>query len=318
MKLLIIGTGGIGGFYGYKLQHCGNQVTFTARGCHLKALKKNGLVLEHEGTTYQANINVYSHEEIIEKFRPDDFDLIILTLKSHSTVHFVKEMGNWLKNHPTCVLSLQNGVDNENLLSNLLGKRWVIGGLAVRIGSHIVKPGIIQATGKAEIITGVWPNSGHHLDPRNAVINQFSAALNMASIPHQISNNIQKEMWRKLMINNGVNPLSAITGLDTFTLTNQEALSNIVYCMMQETIHAASTDGVELTQQDLTEMFALIKTFNPIKTSMLIDKEQGKKMELESIVKAVLNRCEKIGIDAPYNKMAFALLDLEERLSLRS
>jgi 2-dehydropantoate 2-reductase len=308
LKILIIGTGGIGGYYGYKLQHSGNQVVFTARGRHLEALKNNGLTLVHENTTFQTNVNVHSHEEIINKFRPDDFDFIILTLKSHSTFHFVNEMGRWLKNHPTFILSLQNGVDNENILSRLLGEQWVIGGLAVRIGSHVVKPGVIKSTGKAEIIFGVWPNNYHYSDVLSSVINQISGTLNLAYIPNEVSSDIQKELWRKLMINNGVNPLSAITGLDTFTLTNQEKFGDIVFAMMQETLSAASADGVNLTQQDLTEMFELIKTFSPIKTSMLMDKEHGRTMELDSILGAVLNRCEKMGIDAPYNKMAYALL----------
>ena len=308
MKILFIGSGGIGGYYGYKLLQSGNQIVFTARGKHLTAIKKNGLTLEHENTTYRTNIDVHSHKQIREKFRPDDFDLIILTLKSHSTSHFVEEMGSWLKEHPTFVLSLQNGVDNENILSSLIGEQRVIGGLAVRIGSHVVKPGVIKSTGKAEIIAGIWPNISHHPDSRNTVLKQFTAALKHAQIPHVISTDIQKELWRKLIINNGVNPLSALTGLDTFALTNQDKLGGIVYCMMQETVNAAAADGVNLTQQDLTEMFELIKTFTPIKTSMLMDKEQGREMELDSIVKVVINRCEKLGLDAPYNKMAYALL----------
>jgi 2-dehydropantoate 2-reductase len=308
LKILIIGTGGIGGYYGYKLQQSGNQVIFTARSTHLDALNKNGLTLVHEEEIFHAPVNVYSHEQIIEKFRADDFDLIILTLKSHSTSHFIKEMGSWLKEHPTFVLSLQNGVDNENILSSLLGERLVIGGLAVRIGSHVVKPGVIKSTGKAEIIIGAWPNSNCNCDSRNTTLNQFSAALHLAHIPNEITTDIQKELWRKLMINNGVNPLSAITGLDTFSLTNHDKLGKIAYAMMQETASAASADEVKLTQQDLTEMFELIKTFTPIKTSMLMDKEQGREMELDSIVGVVLNRCKKLGIDAPYNKMAYALL----------
>jgi 2-dehydropantoate 2-reductase len=82
LKILIIGTGGIGGYYGYKLQHSGNQVVFTDRGLHLEALMNNRLTLVHENTTFQTNVNVHSHEEIIKKFRPDDFDLITLTALS--------------------------------------------------------------------------------------------------------------------------------------------------------------------------------------------------------------------------------------------
>ena len=197
----------------------------------------------------------------------------------------------------------------------MLGSQYVLGGLAVRIGSHVLSPGVIQSTGKAEIIIGAWPNDAEHSSPVPSpvpsIVSQFSDVLAQASIPNQVSTDIRRELWRKLMINNGVNPLSAITGLDTFALTNHERLGSLVYGMMQETVNAAKADGVELTQQDLSEMFELIKTFKPIKTSMLMDKEHGRKMELDSIIGVVLQRSETLGIQAPYNTMAFALLTSE-------
>lgn len=315
MKILIIGTGGIGAYYGYFLQQSGNDIVFTARGEHLAALEENGLTLIHEGTTYCTPVKAHTHGYLAQHFEANEFDLIILTLKAHSTDAFVKEMGSWLTSHPTFVLSLQNGVDNENILADLLGSQYVLGGLAVRIGSHVLSPGVIQSTGKAEIIIGAWPNDAEHSSPVPSpvpsIVSQFSDVLAQASIPNQVSTDIRRELWRKLMINNGVNPLSAITGLDTFALTNHERLGSLVYGMMQETVNAAKADGVELTQQDLSEMFELIKTFKPIKTSMLMDKEHGRKMELDSIIGVVLQRSETLGIQAPYNTMAFALLTSE-------
>lgn len=311
MKILIIGTGGIGAYYGYFLQQSGNDVVFTARGEHLAALEENGLTLIHEETTYCNPVNVHTHDFLAQHYKASEFDLIILTLKAHSTADFVKEMGSWLTSHPTFILSLQNGVDNENTLADLLGSQYVLGGLAVRIGSHVLSPGVVKSTGKAEIIIGAWPNDVEHPSPVPSIISQFSDALSQASIPNQVSTDIRRELWRKLMINNGVNPLSAITGLDTFALSNHEKLGSLVYAMMQETVNAAKADGVELTQQDLSEMFELIKTFNPIKTSMLTDKEHGRKMELDSIIGVILQRSDALGIPAPYNTMAFALLSSE-------
>ena len=110
------------------------------------------------------------------------------------------------------------------------------------------------------------------------------------------------------MINNGVNPLSALTGLDTRSLTHHPEFGKIVHGMMAETVAASKADDVNLGPEDLAEMFDLISNFNAIKTSMLVDKEKGRPLELDSIAGAVLRRCESLGIKAPYTMTVNALL----------
>ena len=83
------------------------------------------MTLIHEGTTYCTPVKAHTHGYLAQHFEANEFDLIILTLKAHSTDAFVKEMGSWLTSHPTFVLSLQNGVDNENILADLLGSQYV-------------------------------------------------------------------------------------------------------------------------------------------------------------------------------------------------
>ncbi|MCL1485400.1 MAG: hypothetical protein MH208_14390 [Marinobacter sp.] len=110
------------------------------------------------------------------------------------------------------------------------------------------------------------------------------------------------------MINNGVNPLSALTGLDTRSLTHHPEFGKIVYGMMAETIEASKADNVNLGQKDLDEIFELISNFNAIKTSMLVDKERGRPLELDCIAGAVLRCCELLGVEAPYTATINALL----------
>src|SRR5690554_3547781 len=83
----------------------------------------------------------------------------------------------------------------------------------------------------------------------------------------------------------------------------------MVYGMMAETVEASRADGVNLTQQDLDDMFELISRFNAIKTSMLVDQEKGRPLERPSIAGAVLRRCEKLGVEAPYTFAVSALLN---------
>ncbi|NLW04992.1 MAG: ketopantoate reductase family protein [Pseudomonadaceae bacterium] len=310
----MIGAGGIGGYYAAKLFTAGHQLVLTARGKHLTALQENGLSVHYDGQQMVCPIPAVNHAKLVKNYHPNNFDAIIITLKSTATVALLEELGDWLRLGETPVLSLQNGVDNEPLLAKALGKNRVLGGLAVRIGGHIIKPGVIEAVGVAQIIMGEWPSSSglqaNQVNP-NPLLISLQSEFELAGIPTLITNNISHELWRKLIINNGVNPISALTGLDTKSLTQHPHFSKIIYGMMMETAAAAKADNLELGIKDVDAMFELISNFNAIKTSMLVDKEKGRPLELDSIAGAVLRRSKALGIDAPYTTTVNALLEHE-------
>ena len=307
LRLLIVGAGGIGGYYAARLLHAGHEVVLTARGAHLAALEEQGLTVQYGDEVWSFPVQSMDHSEVVARFRPDDFDVVLVTLKSTATEAMLAELGPWLYHGKVPVLSLQNGVDNEPALASLLGEHRVLGGLAVRIGGHIVRPGVVEAEGPAQIVMGEWPMVLGS-DRRGPLLQQLQKAFEAAGIPTTVSDNIRYELWRKLVINNGVNPLSALTGLDTRSLTHHPEFRKIVHGMMAETVAASKADDVNLGPEDLAEMFDLISNFNAIKTSMLVDKEKGRPLELDSIAGAVLRRCERLGIEAPYTRTVSALL----------
>lgn len=311
MQFLILGAGGIGCYYGAHLQLYGHSVCYVARGAHLHAMQRNGLKIRHEDLAFDQKVDAVDIEALSHKRQSKTFDLILLTLKAGATKAILKQLKPWLQDSDTPILSLQNGVDNEPLIAQSIGQCRTLGGLAVRIGGHILEPGIIEAKGPAQVIMGSWPN---HLNDQvfsPDVLQKFANTFNEAGIPTRITPDIRHELWRKLLINNGVNPLSALTGLDTRRLTAHPMLGKTVYRMMQEVANVASIDDVNLTQKDVDEMFELISTFDAIKTSMLVDKEKGRPLELESISGAVIKRAAKLGIDVPNTELVYALLKLE-------
>lgn len=308
LNILMIGAGGIGGYYAARLAEHGHRVVLTARGRHLEALQASGLQVDYEGRLINCPAPALDHATLIQSYHPDDFDLVVMTLKSTATEPVMEELGDWLSRGSVPVLSLQNGVDNEPLIADRLGENRVLGGLAVRIGGHITEPGKVFAEGVAQIVMGAWPKASDADDARLPLLRRLESAFNDAGIPTTVTPDIRYELWRKLVINNGVNPLSALTGLDTQSLTHHPEFGKVVYGMMAETVEASKADGVNLTRQDLDEMFELIRSFNAIKTSMLVDKEKGRPLELDSIAGAVLKRCEALGIEAPYTFLVNALL----------
>jgi len=307
MHFVVIGTGGIGGYYGARLQANGHPVTFIARGNHLQAMQTGGLRVNHPEWRFDAPVTACSLEQFLQSPSSSEADLIILCVKAIDTEAVARRLTDRLGKSSAPVLSLQNGVDNEAVLARHLGPERVLGGLAVRIGSHLTAPGIIDAVGPAQIVMGQWPTAAAATDSEK-LLHQLDTVFNQAGIPTRVTDNIRLELWRKLVINNGVNPLSAITRLDTGTLLRDPGLSRIVYGLMAEATAAAAADGVPLGETDCREMFELIRHFDPIKTSMLVDFEHNRPLELEEICGAVLSRSQRLQREAPYTFTVYQLL----------
>ncbi len=311
LRILIIGAGGIGAYYGARLQTGRHRVSFVARGDHLQAMCQHGLQVEHPDFSFQQAVDALSIDQLLEQRQAGDYDLVLLTTKAGTTALLMQQLSNWLQQHPTLpVLSLQNGIDNEPLIGQSIGDARTLGGLAVRIGGHVTEPGCISAKGPAQVIFGAWPNNA--MNPSiGPVLLCIEQAFNAAGIPTAVSPDIQLELWKKLLINNGVNPLSTLTGLDTQTLSNHPRLGTSVYRMMQEAAQAAHSDNIELSPQDVDAMFELICTFEPIKTSMLVDYEKGRPLELDEIAGTVIERNQRIGQQAPVTELVRGLLELK-------
>ncbi|PHR82777.1 MAG: 2-dehydropantoate 2-reductase [Colwellia sp.] len=310
LKIAIIGAGGIGCYYGARLQSANHKVVYIARGEHLDALTSSGLTLTHPDFTFKDNVTACSLSTFFEQYEPNDFDIYLLCVKANITEEIAKELQPWLKRfqQTITIISLQNGVDNEAILKKHLPDSFVVGGLAVRIGGHISEPGIVQAKGVAQLIIGKWP---HANEKSNSQLTAWSLIFQKAKIPTQIVSNIRFELWRKLLINNGVNPLSALTGLDTKKLTHHPRFGKIVYQLMKEVAQVSCVEHEVISTKDVDEMYKLIRTFEPIKTSMLVDYEKGRALELDEICGAVLKRSQIINVSVPYTEVVYALLEHE-------
>ncbi|WP_440995539.1 ketopantoate reductase family protein [Arhodomonas sp. SL1] len=311
MRVVIIGIGGIGGYYAARLQRTGNEVIAVARGRQLEALQHNGLRVEHpefhfaEAMTAVDMPGLHAHD-------PAAVDAVLLATKSASTPEIARGLREWFdgRGHRTAVLSLQNGVDNEPLLAEALGDDLVIGGLSIRVGTHVTAPGVVEATGPGQVTAGVWPDRASA--PAGIATERLPhilSGLEVAGVPVQETDDIRRELWRKLVINNGVNPISAVTGWDSWHLTHDERIAPLLKRLMRETASVARADGVTLNERDVEEMFAIIHDLDPIKTSMLVDREHGRPLELDAICGAVLERARRLGEDTPATEMVSALLE---------
>ncbi len=307
MKFVMLGAGGIGAYYAAKLLAAGHDGVIVARGAHLAAMQNDGLEIIHPDFSFHAPVVAMDVETLCREKSCQEFDLIILAVKSGETRPIMTQMSEWLSGSDVPVMSIQNGVLNEAGIAETVGQSRTIGGLAVKIGAHIVQPGVIKATGIAQIDFGAWPCSERN---RNLLpfLESLSTCFLAADIPNKLYNHVDYALWRKLVINNGVNPITALTLQNTKVVTTDPVLRNAVYKMMQETARAAKQAGVELSANDVDEMFNLICEFDAIKTSMQVDREKGRPMEIKDICGPVIDYCRQAGEPAEMTELISSLL----------
>ena len=305
MNFLILGTGGIGAFYGARLLNSSNEVTFVARGTHLETIKNNGLKVEHPDFSFFENVKVSELKDI--NFNSLNIDVIILTTKSTSTRIICKELSQKLSNikKSPYLLSLQNGVENEKVLCEYFPKEKVLGGLTRKIGAHIIKPAYIKATGNVETLIGAI----YKTKENTSFLEKLNKTINNSRIHSEVVDDINKELWKKLIINNGVNAICALLEIKTGILMNDKKLSSLVYGLMKETVSAAKACNVNINEDELNQMYELIKNFDSIKPSMLVDREFKRELEIDEICTVVINYNKKQNIDSAYTKTISYLLE---------
>jgi len=307
MKIAVLGAGGIGCYYGARLISAGYKVVFIARGEHQQALRRQ-LSLTHPGFSFSAPVDSRTLEEFGNAQSASSTELILVCCKSADTPGLLQQLKPWLARNPLCtLLSLQNGVTNEDHMLRALGAERTLSGLAVRIGAHVLAPGVVEATGRGEIELGAWPSV--QANPTASLRAQaIFNVLQQAGIPVTLCADMRYAKWRKLVINNGVNPLSALTFLDTRGMTRDPVLRPFIHALMQETVTAANLAGVAMDASVADDMLDLITGFDAIKTSMLVDREKGRPLELDDICGPVIQQYEAAGLVATHTALVSTLL----------
>lgn len=307
MNVVVIGVGGIGAFYGMILHKAGCNVTFVARDQNLEHLKNNTMKITHPNYTIEDKIKTYSLDELTQTFNPQDIDAIFLSTKAMGTESISKQLSRWTKNSKKTpyYLSLQNGVENEDIMEQYYNKEYVIGGLTRLIVSHTISLGHVHCEGGVETLLGAI----HHTKKNTLFLEKLKSILDKTDTKTIICQDIRLELWNKLIVNNGVNAICALVEEESGPLLKNEKTSKIIYGLMSEAALASNAVGVNLTQEDAKKMFELYKQFQSVKPSMWVDKENNRELELEQICGVVIKNCEKQGLDAPYTRTVSTLLD---------
>ena len=298
MKICILGAGSLGSAIGGALTEGGLDVWLMGRpgSDHIEAMRQKGLTLVEGGVERTVNVRVATDGREV-----GPVDLLIVLVKSRCTAEAIQAAGP-LIGERTIVLSLQNGLGNEEILADRLGWDHILGGKTYA-GGLLTAPGRVVAgiKGKQTFI-GEWDGS------TTERVNRIGAMLNQAGMETRISPDIRTVIWNKLLVNVSTGAICAITGLPYGKLNQVQEAVDCGATAVAEAIAVAQADGVALPMTDPREAWKRAVEGLPFdfKTSMRQDIEKGAKTEIDFINGAVVRLGEKWGVPTPVNRTLVA------------
>ncbi len=302
MRFAIFGTGGVGGFYGGLLARCGYSVVFIARGKNLEAMKRNGLTVRSykysEWCVKEGNGVVFTdNPESAGKV-----DVVFVCVKSYDTERIAPKVVPMLKGS-SVVVSVQNGIENEEILARFVGEEKVLGATAF-VGSYVEKPGVVvhEAAGLLEI--------GELNGKASERVEKLVEMLKGCGIEARISRDIRYTLWKKLVWNVAFNPYSVITRATVGEMLEMPETREVLKNLMLECYRVAESWGVKLKPKVVENYLRSSPDLMNYKTSMLLDFERGKPIELEGITGALIRKAKAKGVDVPYNRCVYATVKL--------
>lgn len=301
MKILVMGAGAVGAFFGARLQQAGERVIFCARGEHLRALKDRGLTF----ASYQGDFSI----PVTATADPRDFapyELILFCVKSYDTAAAARMLEGCL-NPGGAILTVQNGVENETLLVEVFGKDSVMGGNA-RVGAELVAPGrIVHRTGGL-IEFG-------ELDGRDtARARQLAELFRRAGIFGELTMRLAAIRWEKLLWNAAFNTVATLTQRKVGDLIDDAGCVALLCALMHEIAAAARAEGVELGDAQVEAQIARSRAIlRDVRPSTLQDSERGKPLEYEALCGAVIRAARRHQIATPYMDTVHTLMKLLDR-----
>jgi len=301
MRIAVLGSGGIGGYYGALLAKAGNDVSFVARGAHLEAMQRRGLTVrtpEGESTTPVTAV------ADTRTLRP--VDLVLFCVKSYDTEPAAQALAP-LMARDTAVVTLQNGVDNVEAIASVVGSGPVLAG-AVYIALQLAGPGVVLRTGgEGKIVFGEL--SGAVTERTRRIADAFQ----QSGISHEVSTDITRVLWEKFLFIAGVGGVTALARSDIGPLLASLEGRTLLTTSCAEIVTVAQAAGAPLRAHAVDAVIAQAATLPPQwRSSMARDLEDGRRLEVEALSGAVVRRGMRHGVPTPVHQTIAACLSIHQ------
>mgnify|MGYP006120005341 FL=1 len=299
MRIAMMGSGGIGGYFGGRMATAGADVTFIARGRHLAAIRENGLRIDSRDmsdTTIHPAIATEDPAEV------GPVDYVIIGVKLWDTEDIGKAILPMLGPY-TAVLSLQNGVDCDDLLAPVVGRERLISGVAF-IASSISEPGTIRHIGTMQRI--VMGEQDGATSPRLTALHDLMLK---AGIAAEISDDIQRTLWEKFVFLVGLSSTTTLMRTTLGPIREASESREFFYNVMRETVAVGRARGVDLPEDFANTRLPFADGLpDDMTSSMHHDLNAGNRLELPWLAGTVVRLGRDAGIETPVCQTVYAAL----------
>ena len=299
MRVAVMGAGGTGGYFGGLLTRAGEDVTFIARGAHLNAMQAQGLRVKSPLAGDFA-IPVEATHNPVEM---ETVDLVLFCVKTYDT-QTAAELIRPIVGPQTVVLSVQNGIDNQERIGEFFGTESVMCAVA-QISSVVESPGVIEhrSGGLAKILFGEWDGL---VSPRSE---QLLTTFQRAGIDAELRSDISVALWEKFIFICGGSGLTALTRLAIGSILTCAATKSLLQGTIEEVAEVGRAAGAKLSGDCVDGAMGRLAALEPQgRGSMAYDLAAGRRLELETLNGTVVRLGREYGIPTPCNFAIYAAL----------
>jgi 2-dehydropantoate 2-reductase len=295
MNFSVVGPGAMGCLFAARLKRAGNDVTlFDYRQERAEFINAHGVSVE--GVTGEYSVRLPTVTGTI----PGIPDVALICVKANQTREAAKTIKSWL-GPQTRVLTLQNGLGNVEILHEIFGKERVLGGVTAE-GATLLGPGQVRHAGQGQTIIGP---SGSLKGPAETIVSAF----NKAGFDTRSVDNVNDLIWGKLIINVGINSLTAITRLKNGRLPELEGTKMVMEIAVREAVAVAHAKNITLPYPDpLTRVIEVCRATSGNIASMLQDVLNQRVTEVPFINGAIVREGKALGISTPVNQTLTCLI----------
>lgn len=298
MRIAIMGAGGIGGNYGARLAAAGAEVSLIARGPHLAAIKENGLAALSE---FVGDVHIRPSVATDDPAEVGTVDIVLLTTKLYD-LEAATELCKPMLGPETAVISLLNGVDAGERMIPILGPEHVVPGVAFTT-AHLIEPGVVRHISGPQMI-----GFGELDGAPSARLDAFNAAVNGAGIESEYSNDVENLLWRKFVTLAAGAGVCGLTRQSVGVLREDPELLPLFGAAMDEILAVAAAKGIDLAGAREDSLAFVENASYGLKPSLLVDLEQGRRLEIDWLSGTVTRLGRELGVPTPINWTIWASL----------
>jgi 2-dehydropantoate 2-reductase len=297
MRIAVVGSGGVGGYFGGRLAATGVDVTFLARGAHLEAMRTNGLRIDSpKGNVHLPRVTVTSDTRDI-----GPVDVVFFAVKLYDTDDAIATLPPLL-GPDTIVLPFQNGVESVDRLTKAIGAAHTGGGVSY-VSAVISEPGVIRHTAMDHLLFG-------EIDGRRSPrLERLLDACTPAGFQSTLSDGIIIEIWTKFVRLSVFSGMTAVTRCPIGAIVNDPDLLEMLKAAVRESTAVARAKGIKVSNTMDEDVARAYKALPPqAKASMLEDLERGRRIELPWLSGAVVRIGREVGVPTPTHSFITTVL----------